>query len=146
MPALAFVLFAFPNVFPSNPGRDFPFTPFCLSFLFSLLLAILSVRFFCLAAILAASCSFRSVLIKRRRQLPQKNRTKPKAYQAFLPFAFSFSFRLAAFFSRDSSSRTLTPSIRASAFSHLSRSSICLRFSSGRAEIFSFREASCCSA
>ena len=48
-----------PNDFPSNPGLDLPFF---LSFLLSFLAAMLSVRFFCFAAIEAAICSFRSSL------------------------------------------------------------------------------------
>ena len=48
-----------PNDLPSNPGLDLPFF---LSFLLSFLAAILSVRFFCFAAIEATICSFRSSL------------------------------------------------------------------------------------
>lgn len=138
------LLAPFPNDFPSNPGRDFPLTPLCFSFLFSFLLAILSARFFCRAAIFAESCSFRSVLRNYENRTPDKNENR--AYQAFLLFVFSFSFRLADLFNRVSSSATLAPSIRAVAFSHFSRSSICLRFSSGRAASFSFRDVSCCRA
>lgn len=53
--------FPLPKLFPSNPGRAFAFPPF-LSFLLSLLTAILSARFFCRAAIAAVSCSFLSPL------------------------------------------------------------------------------------
>jgi hypothetical protein len=60
-----FPLALFPNAFPSNPGRDLPLPPLCFSFLFSFLLAILSARFFCFAAMFAVSCSFRSALIRR---------------------------------------------------------------------------------
>jgi hypothetical protein len=139
-----YLLFPFPKDLPSNPGRDLPFKPLCFSLLFSFLLAILSARFCCRAAILAASCSFLSVLYKYQYSFRYMNGGKP--YHAFLLFVFSFSCRLAAFFRRVSSSRTLMPSIWASAFSHFSRSSICLRFSSGSAASFSFREASCCKA
>ena len=65
-----------------------------------------------------------------------------KTDQAFLLFCFSFSLRFTAFLSRASSSCTLTPSMRASAFSHFSLSWISLRFSSGSFSSFSFRAAS----
>lgn len=58
----------FPKDFPSNPGRAlllfFP-TPLRFSLFRSFRIAMLSVRFFCLAAIEFASCSFRSSLDNR---------------------------------------------------------------------------------
>lgn len=70
----------------------------------------------------------------------------PKTYQVVLLFCFCFSLRLAAFLSRDSSSCTFTPSMRASAFSHLSFSWISFRFSSGSFSSLSLRAASWASA
>jgi len=74
----------FPNDFPSNPGRDFPLAPLFFSFLFSFLLAILSARFFCRAAIFATSCSFRSPLVKLKNQPSDKNENK------VIPSLFAF--------------------------------------------------------
>jgi hypothetical protein len=56
--------FPFPNALPSKPGRAFPFPPLSLSFLRSFRIAMLSVRFFCLAAADASSCCFRSSLYR----------------------------------------------------------------------------------
>ena len=58
---------AFENDFPSNPGRPleplfFDLIPLRLSLRRSLRMAMLSVRFFCLAAMEAVSCSLRSSL------------------------------------------------------------------------------------
>jgi hypothetical protein len=61
-----------------EPGSSFPSLPF-LSFFLSALMAILSVRFFCLAAMLAATCFLRSS-------------------HSFLLLTFSCSARLTAFF------------------------------------------------
>ena len=47
-----------PKAFPSKPGRAIFETPFFLSLRLSLRLAMLSSRFFCLAAIAAWTCSF----------------------------------------------------------------------------------------
>lgn len=56
--------FPLPNDLPSKPGRPLSLglMPFRLSFLRSLRIAMLSLRFFCLAAIDAVSCSLRSSL------------------------------------------------------------------------------------
>ena len=71
----------FPNALPSKPGRDLPFAPLCFSFLFSFLLAMLSARFFCFAAIFDESCSLRSALIKRENGLSYNNkRTLPRLF------------------------------------------------------------------
>ena len=109
----AYFLFFFePNVLPSNPGRPFPCFPF-LSFFLSALMAILSVRFFCLAAMLAATCFLRSS-------------------HSFLLLTFSCSTRLTAFFSFVMSSLTFAPSIRAPALCHWSFCWIVSRLSAGR--------------
>ena len=130
-----------PNDLPSNPGLDLPFF---LSFLLSFLAAILSVRFFCFAAIEATICSFRSSLNNtNHHNCFHFHKTKKNAYQAFLLFAFSFSFLLTAFFNLVSSSRIFVPSRRASALSHFSFSSMDLRFSSDMVASFSLRAASC---
>lgn len=55
----------FPKDLPSKPGRPLSFfvlTPFRLSFRLSLRAAMLSVRFFCFAAMDVATCSLRSSL------------------------------------------------------------------------------------
>jgi hypothetical protein len=98
-----------PKVLPSNPGRPFPF----LFFFLSALVAILSARFFCLAAILAAICCLRPS-------------------HSFLLLAFSCSARLTAFFSFVTSSLTFAPSIRTAALCHWSFSWIASRLSAGR--------------
>lgn len=132
-----------PNDLPSNPGLAFPFlpTPFLLSDFLSFRIAILSVRFFCLAAIDFSSCSLRSSLMKIeiRNQTQTIMKMNVKTYQAFLLLPFSFSTLLTAFFNLPSSSFTFTPSIRASALAHFSLSSIDFRLSSGRAASFCFR-------
>ena len=69
-----------------------------------------------------------------------------ETHQAFLLFCFSFSLRFTAFLSRASSSCTLTPSTRAPALSHFSRSARAARSSSGKAASFSLWAASCESA
>lgn len=57
-----------PKPFPSNPGRAFPLAlrPDFFWSRLSLRMAMLSVRFFCLAAILAFKFFFRSSLMKRK--------------------------------------------------------------------------------
>lgn len=75
--------------------------------------------------------------------IPARRQIAEETYQAFLLFCFPFSLRFAAFFNRPSSSCTLTPSMRASAFSHCSRSWMAFRFSSGIDASFSLRDASC---
>jgi len=124
------LVFPFPKDLPSKPGLALPFdlpAPFRLTFLRSFRMAMLSALFFCFAAMDMLTCSFRSS-------------------QDFLLFPFSFSFFFMAFFSLPSSSRTFTPSSRASAFSHFSLSSIVFLLSSGNAASFSLRAASCSSA
>lgn len=124
-----------PNDLPSNPGRLFPFRR-------SVFMAILSARFFCRAAIDVAACSFRSCLQQCDFREITSGFRKVFTYHLFWLFSLSFSFLFAAFLSRTSSSLTFTPSMRASAFSHFSCSSIAFLFSSGMAANFSLRAAS----
>ncbi len=137
-----------PKAFPSKPGRDFFETPFFLSLRLSLRLAMLSSRFFCLAAIAAWTCSFFVSLNVGRNQTSRswRMRSNSTTYHVVLLFAFSFSLRFAAFFSLSSSSWILTPSNLAPALAHFSFSSTAFRFSSGNDESFSLRADICCSA
>lgn len=140
------------NDLPSKPGRDFPFEvegliPLRLSFLRSFRIAILSVRFFCLAAWLFVSCSLRSSLFGKTRG--DENSVcsimiwQRKTNQPFLLLLFSPSFRLIAFLRRAGSSRIFPPAARISALASLSRSSYSARFSAGRAANFAARALSC---
>lgn len=64
LPAPLLLALPFPKDLPSKPGRplSFDLTPLALSFRRSLRIAMLSVLFFCFAAMDVASCSFRSSL------------------------------------------------------------------------------------
>jgi hypothetical protein len=149
-PVAAIFFLSFPNDLPSKPGRAFPFdfpAPFRLSFLFSFLIAILSDRFLCFAAMDAAIAVFRSALYhKCRDQCRIQAHQHRRTYQTFLLFRCSFSFFFTAFFSLLSSSLILAPSNRASALFHFSCSSIAFRLSPGKSANFSFRDTSCSSA
>ena len=70
-------------------------------------------------------------------------RMEANTHHDFLLFVFCFSFRFAAFFNLPSSSWTFTPSTRAPAFSHFSRSALAARSASGSAASFSLCAASC---